>query len=72
MGQFAIVLSAAFAAVMPIMADNNVAGGEPGGVQLWENGPCWADRNIGAAKPEGHGLYFWWGDTVGYKCKNNA
>ena len=37
-----------------------------GKVQLWEGGPYWADRNIGAKKPEDYGLYFWWGDTVGY------
>ena len=38
-----------------------------GGVQLWENGPYWAECNVGASKPEGYGYYFWWGDTVGYK-----
>ena len=36
------------------------------GVQLWENGPYWAECNIGATKPEGYGYYFWWGDTIGY------
>ena len=36
------------------------------GVQLWEGGPYWADRNVGASRPEDYGLYFWWGDTVGY------
>ena len=41
--------------------------GNPGsGVQLWEGGPYWADRNIGASAPEDYGYYFWWGDTVGY------
>ncbi len=38
----------------------------PGGVQLWENGPYWAECNVGATKPEEYGYYFWWGDTVGY------
>ncbi|MGN0846571.1 MAG: hypothetical protein ACI4RA_04210 [Kiritimatiellia bacterium] len=38
-----------------------------GGVQLWENGPYWAECNVGATKPEEAGYYFWWGDTVGYK-----
>ena len=38
----------------------------PGGVQLWENGPYWAECNVGASEPEEHGYYFWWGDTVGY------
>jgi len=41
-----------------------------GGVQLWENGPYWAECNVGASKPEEYGYYFWWGDTVG--CKRNA
>ena len=38
----------------------------PGGVQLWENGPYWAQCNVGASEPEEYGYYFWWGDTVGY------
>lgn len=36
-------------------------------VQLWENGPYWATTNIGAENPWSAGLYFWWGDTIGYK-----
>ena len=36
-------------------------------VQLWENGPYWAETNIGAENPWDPGYYFWWGDTVGYK-----
>ena len=43
-----------------------------GGVQLWENGPYWAECNVGAAAPEESGYYFWWGDTVGYKRENDA
>lgn len=39
----------------------------PGGVQLWENGPYWAECNIGATKPEEVGYYFWWGGTEGYQ-----
>ena len=42
-----------------------------GGVQLWENGPYWAECNVGATKPEEYGYYFWWGDTVGYKREND-
>ena len=38
-----------------------------GGVQLWENGPYWAECNVGATKPEGTGYFFWWGDTEGYQ-----
>ena len=30
------------------------------------SGLKWADRNVGAASPEDNGLYFQWGDTVGY------
>ena len=41
-------------------------------VQLWEGGPYWATTNIGAEEPEEYGLYFWWGDTVGYKREGNA
>ena len=41
------------------------------GVQLWENGPYWAECNVGAMKPEEYGYYFLWGDTVGYK-RNSA
>ena len=40
--------------------------GGSGGVQLWENGPYWAECNVGATRPEEYGYYFWWGDTVGY------
>ena len=41
-------------------------------VQLWEGGPFWAETNIGAEKPEDAGLYFWWGDTVGYRREGDA
>ena len=37
------------------------------GVQLWENGPYWAECNVGATRPEEFGYYFCWGDTVGRK-----
>jgi TPR repeat protein len=39
-------------------------------VQLWKDGPYWADRNIGAENPWDWGYYFWWGDTIGYERKN--
>ena len=39
-------------------------------VQLWKDGPYWAETNIGAEKPWEFGYYFWWGDTVGYKWEN--
>ncbi len=41
-------------------------------VQLWENGPYWAETNIGAENPWDPGYYFWWGDTVGYKYENGV
>ena len=41
-------------------------------VQLWEGGPYWACKNIGAEEPWESGYYFWWGDTVGYKRVNDA
>ena len=43
-----------------------------GGVQLWENGPYWAECNVGATKPEEYGYYFWWGDTVGYTRRGSV
>ena len=43
-----------------------------GKVQLWEGGPYWADRNIGAKKPEDYGLYFWWGDTTGHRSSGGT
>ena len=33
------------------------------------SGTLWADRNIGASNPEDYGLYFAWGETVGYTAK---
>ena len=44
----------------------------PDGVQLWENGPYWAECNVGATKPEEYGCHFWWGDTVGYTNTGSA
>ena len=32
------------------------------------SGTKWADRNIGALKPEDTGLYFSWGNTVGHEA----
>ena len=46
--------------------------GKHKGVQLWAGGPYWADRNVGASSPEDSGLYFWWGDTVGYRPSGNT
>ena len=45
---------------------------ERGGVQLWENGPYWAETNVGADEPWDYGCYFWWGDTVGCRRENDA
>ena len=49
-----------------IVTKVELGGEEPEMVQLWEGGPYWATKNIGAEKPEDSGYYFWWGDTVGY------
>ena len=43
-----------------------------GGVQLWKDGPFWAECNVGATKPEECGCYFTWGDTVGYKRNGDS
>ena len=52
---------------MTVRVTLEAAGVSAGMVQLWEGGPYWADRNIGAEAPWDYGLYFWWGDTVGYR-----
>ncbi len=49
-----------------------IAEADLGGVQLWENGPYWAECNVGATTPEEYGYYFWWGDTVGYTRSGGA
>jgi hypothetical protein len=36
------------------------------------SGTLWADKNIGATSPEDAGLYFAWGDTVGYTVEQVA
>ena len=54
-------------------ADVNIWAVPEGGhkkIQLWKDGPYWAETNIGAEKPWESGYYFWWGDTVGYKFEN--
>ena len=42
------------------------------GVRLWEGGPRFALMNVGAANALDYGLYFWWGDTTGYRLEGNA
>ena len=42
------------------------------GVKLWSGNLYWAETNVGAENPWDYGYYFWWGDTVGYKCENGA
>ena len=36
---------------------------KPKGVQLWENGPFWAECNVGATKPEEYGAYYKFDDA---------
>jgi len=62
----ALLLTNASFVVTIAEAGQGGTGGELVGVQLWENGPYWAEWNVGASKPEEYGYYFWWGDTVGY------
>lgn len=45
---------------------------KPLGVQLWADGPYWAECNVGANSPEECGYYYWWGDVVGYKRIGNS
>lgn len=45
---------------------------DPTFVQLWANGPYWAKRNVGAAKPHEAGCHFAWGETNGYRWVDNA
>ncbi len=42
-----------------------------GKIQLWADGPYWAEKNVGADEPWDYGYYFWWGDTIGYKREND-
>ena len=35
------------------------------------SGTKWANMNVGASKPEDYGLYFAWGETVGYSSDAN-
>ena len=49
-----------------------VATPSQGMVQLWEGGPYWAETNVGADEPWEYGLYFWWGDTVGYRREGDV
>ena len=47
----------------------------PAGVEAIDlglpSGTKWANMNIGAEKPEDYGLYFVWGETVGYGSDTN-
>ena len=35
-------------------------------VRLWDNGPVWATKNLGATSVTGYGKYYEWGETTGY------
>jgi hypothetical protein len=41
-------------------------------VQLWENGPYWATKNIGAKRDIDFGEYFQYGGLNGYRYENNV
>lgn len=36
-----------------------------------DSGTCWANMNVGAKKPEDYGLYFAWGETIGYTSSDS-
>ena len=55
----------------PAVPDDGAPDGN-GGVRLWKGGPLWADRNVGADEPWESGLFFWWGDPVGYRREGDA
>ncbi|MBR4171151.1 MAG: hypothetical protein IKR48_05820, partial [Kiritimatiellae bacterium] len=61
-----LLTNASFVVTIAEGAGGGDSSGGSGGVQLWENGPYWAECNVGASKPEEYGYYFWWGDTMGY------
>lgn len=44
----------------------------PNKIQLWAGGPYWAETNVGAEEPYEYGLFFWWGDTIGYRREGDA
>ena len=50
-----------------VLANKNTSGMKYNMVDLGlPSGLLWADRNVGASSPEDVGLYFAWGETVGY------
>lgn len=55
----------------PILVSSKEVALKHNKVQLWKDGPYWAETNIGAENPWDSGYYFWWGDTVGYKYESN-
>ena len=67
-----VLTNASFVVTIAEGAGGGGSSGGLGGVQLWENGPYWAECNVGATKPEEYGYYFWWGDTVGYTNTGSA
>ena len=62
----------AFVANVSMVSLSCAAEAQHGGVQLWENGPYWAECNLGANNPEESGCYFKWGDTTGYKPEGGS
>ena len=55
-----------------VVSANWTSAGTHAKVRLWAGGPYWAETNVGADEPWESGLYFWWGDTVGYRRENDA
>lgn len=55
----------------PLM-DYSSSESEPDAIQLWENGPYWATKNIGAKRDIDFGEYFQYGSLNGYRYENNV
>lgn len=60
-------------ASMQVCAQSGTSGSAPEGAVAVDlglpSGTKWANMNVGATKPEEFGLYFAWGETVGYANK---
>ena len=55
-----------------LLEDSNAIESEPESVQLWENGPYWATKNIGAKRDIDFGEYFQYGSLNGYRYENKV
>ena len=63
---FALLLFACTNDDNPIVPDDRAPAGAIAVDMGFPSGTKWANMNVGAEKPEDYGLYFAWGDIVGY------